>query len=134
MNYNYPHSIGYIAPFYGNFGICLRAYAYILAHGKNGLIEVSENAVLNANYVLHSLKDYYNVPYMRTCMHECVFSAKNQMENGVHFYNGNIEDLINTLKKEKGKKKRKMVQFQSIDWSDSSINNRVYHYFRTRND
>ena len=75
---------GYIAPFYGNFGICLRAYAYIQMLGAEGLKQVSENAVLNANYIMHSLKEYYDVPYLKTCMHECVFSAKKQMEHGVH--------------------------------------------------
>jgi glycine dehydrogenase subunit 2 len=83
LNYNYPKSIGYIAPFYGNFGVCLKAYAYILLLGGNGLREVSDNAVLNANYVMHSLKDRFDVPYLRTCMHECVLSAKKQMEHGV---------------------------------------------------
>lgn len=84
LNYDFPKSIGYIAPFYGNFAICLRAYAYILSQGAEGLKEVSENAVLNANYVMHSLKNHFDVPYMKTCMHECVLSAKKQMENGVH--------------------------------------------------
>ena len=82
LNYNYPKSIGYIAPFYGNFLVCLKAYAYILMLGAKGLAEVSENAVLNANYVMHSLKDHFHVPYLRTCMHECVISAKNQMIHG----------------------------------------------------
>jgi glycine dehydrogenase subunit 2 len=84
LEYNYPDSIGYIAPFYGNFSVCLKAYAYILQLGAQGLIDVSENAVLNANYVLHSLKQYYEVPYPGTCMHECVFSARKQTEKGVH--------------------------------------------------
>jgi glycine dehydrogenase subunit 2 len=84
LNYDFPKSIGYIAPFYGNFAVCLRAYAYILMLGKQGLIEVSENAVLNANYVMHSLKNDYHVPYPTTCMHECVLSAKNQAVQDVH--------------------------------------------------
>lgn len=84
LNYNYPDSIGYIAPFYGNFGICLRAYTYILSLGRDGLIQISENAVLNANYILHSLKEYYDIPYLKTCMHECVLSAKKQTEHGIH--------------------------------------------------
>jgi glycine dehydrogenase subunit 2 len=84
LDYDRPDSIGYIAPFYGNFSICLRAYAYILQLGKQGLIDVSENAVLSANYVLHSLKDTYHVPYMKTCMHECVITAKNQGDQGIH--------------------------------------------------
>ncbi len=83
LNYDYPKSIGYIAPFYGNFSVCLKAYAYILMLGAEGLVEVSENAVLNANYLMHSLKDDYHVPFPRTCMHECVLSAKNQLEHGV---------------------------------------------------
>jgi glycine dehydrogenase subunit 2 len=83
LNYDYPKSIGYIAPFYGNFSVCLKAYAYILMLGAEGLVQVSENAVLNANYIMHSLKDLYHVPFLRTCMHECVLSAKNQSPQGV---------------------------------------------------
>lgn len=84
LDYNYPDSIGYIAPFYGNFSVCLKAYIYITTLGAEGLIRVSENAVLNANYLLHSLKNHYDVPYLRTCMHECVLSAKKQLDNGIH--------------------------------------------------
>ncbi len=84
LNYDHPDSIGYIAPFYGNFGVALKAYIYMLLLGKNGLEEVSDNAVLNANYILHSLKNHYHVPYLRTCMHECVLTAKKQNEQGVH--------------------------------------------------
>ena len=85
LDYDYPDSIGYIAPFYGNFGICLRAYIYMLMMGKQGLIDVSENAVLNANYVMHSLKDHYDIPYIdRNCMHECVITSKRQLDKGVH--------------------------------------------------
>ena len=84
LNYDFPKSIGYIAPFYGNFGVCLKAYAYILLMGASGLKEVSDQAVLNANYVMQSLKDAFDVPYPRTCMHECVLSAKKQMGHGVH--------------------------------------------------
>ena len=83
LNYNYPKTIGYIAPFYGNFSICLRAYAYIKMLGTEGLNAVSDNAVLNANYIKNSLKNHYHVPYSRRCMHECVISAKHQMQNGV---------------------------------------------------
>lgn len=84
LDYNYPRSIGYIAPFYGNFSVCLKAYAYILMLGKHGLIEASENAVLNANYVMNSLKDHFDIPYPRTCMHECVISAKKQLDHDIH--------------------------------------------------
>jgi len=84
LRYDRPESIGYIAPFYGNFGIILRAYAYILALGKQGLIRIAENAVLNANYLMHRLKPHYDLPYDRVCMHECVFSASRQADRGVH--------------------------------------------------
>ena len=77
-------SVGYIAPFYGNFAVILKAYAYILALGKAGLVEASENAVLSANYCLARLKEYYEVPYDRICMHECVISASRQADHGVH--------------------------------------------------
>jgi len=84
LEYNYPKTIGYIAPFYGNFLIYLRAYAYTMLLGAEGLTEVSENAVLNANYLMHRLKDVYTLPYDRPCMHEFVLSAKRQVANGVH--------------------------------------------------
>jgi glycine dehydrogenase (decarboxylating) beta subunit (EC 1.4.4.2) len=51
LNYDYPKSIGYIAPFYGNFGVILKAYAYILRLGREGIVRASENAVLAANYL-----------------------------------------------------------------------------------
>jgi glycine dehydrogenase subunit 2 len=84
LDYHYPKSIGYIAPFYGNFGVILKAYAYMLALGKEGLIQVAEIAVLNANYCQARLKEYYDLPFDKTCMHECVFSASRQAKCGVH--------------------------------------------------
>ncbi|HLD69758.1 MAG TPA: aminomethyl-transferring glycine dehydrogenase subunit GcvPB, partial [Candidatus Omnitrophota bacterium] len=84
LDYDYPDSIGYIASLYGNFALILRAYAYILMLGKEGLIETSNHAVLNANYVRSRLKDRYHLPYDRICMHECVFSAVKQAQRGVH--------------------------------------------------
>ena len=85
LEYNYPESIGYIAPFYGNYGVILRAYAYLLTLGREGLVRVSENAVLNANYVVSQLEAYYDRKYKRPCMHECVLSGKRQLDaNGVH--------------------------------------------------
>jgi glycine dehydrogenase subunit 2 len=84
LDYQCEDSIGYIASFYGNFGLLLRAYAYILMLGQEGLIETSNHAVLNANYIMHQLKTYYQLRYDRTCMHECVFSASRQAERGVH--------------------------------------------------
>jgi len=83
LKFDCPDSIGYISPFYGNFIVILKAYAYILLLGKSGLMAVSEHAVLNANYIRVRLKDYYDLPYDRICMHECVFSAKKQAKNGV---------------------------------------------------
>ena len=83
LDYNQPDSIGYLAPFYGNFGVILKTYIYLLTLGKDGLIKVAENAVLNANYLLAQLKKYYHLPYDRTCMHEFVLSAKKQKEKGV---------------------------------------------------
>ena len=84
LDYDLPRSIGYIAPFYGNFGILLRAYAYLLTLGREGLVRVSENAVLNANYLRVRLKAHLASAYDRACMHECVFSAKRYEAQGVH--------------------------------------------------
>lgn len=76
LTYDRPKSIGYIAPFYGNFLVILRAYAYMLMLGKEGLSKVSEHAVLNANYLQARLKKILKLPYDRSCMHECVFTAE----------------------------------------------------------
>jgi glycine dehydrogenase subunit 2 len=84
LQYDRPSSIGYIAPFYGNFGVILRAYAYILTLGREGMLEASENAVLNANYVRERLRTHYHFPFGRTCMHECVLSAVEHLKHGVH--------------------------------------------------
>ena len=84
LNYDYPQSIGYVASFYGNFALLLRAYAYILMMGGNGLKEVSDHAVLNANYLKEKLRERYNLPFDHVCMHEVVFSAKKQNKHGVH--------------------------------------------------
>lgn len=84
LNYDYPGSIGYIASFYGNFAIILRAYAYTLLLGKEGLKETTDHAVLNANYIRARLKDRFELAYDRLCMHEAVFSASRQAKRGVH--------------------------------------------------
>ncbi len=85
LEYDRPKSIGYVAPFYGNFAIVLRAYVYILLLGKQGLAHVAENAVLNANYIRCKLKDYYAPAFDKLCKHECVFSTTEKMAaNGVH--------------------------------------------------
>ena len=83
LDYGRPDSIGYIAPFYGNFGVILKAYAYILTLGAEGLIEMAENAVLNANYLMERLKARYDVACDGTCMHEFVVSAAAQARKGV---------------------------------------------------
>lgn len=82
LNYNYPLSIGYVAPFYGNFSVILKAYAYILRLGREGLIRVSEHAVLAANYLRKRLENYLEIPYNRTCMHEFVASVVKQAKKG----------------------------------------------------
>jgi glycine dehydrogenase subunit 2 len=79
-----PKSIGRIANFWGNFGVMCKAYAYIRSLGAEGMKEVSEDAVLNANYLRAKLKPYYYLPYDRICMHEVVFSGKRQKAKGVH--------------------------------------------------
>ena len=84
LEYDRPKSIGYIAPFYGNFGVILRTYAYLLLHGANGLARISENAVLNANYLRAKLQDRFHLPHPGVCKHEVVFSADHQAQNGVH--------------------------------------------------
>jgi glycine dehydrogenase subunit 2 len=78
-----PLSIGRIKSFYGNFGVAVRAYAYILTMGAEGLRRVSETAVLNANHIMNRLKEQFLLPYDRVCMHEFVLSAQKQKEKGV---------------------------------------------------
>ncbi|NTV28542.1 MAG: aminomethyl-transferring glycine dehydrogenase subunit GcvPB [Candidatus Omnitrophica bacterium] len=84
LNYEYPDTIGYIASFYGAFGVILKAYAYMLMLGRDGLKATSDHAVLNANYLLHRLKGAYQIAFDRICMHECLFSAARQAALGVH--------------------------------------------------
>jgi glycine dehydrogenase subunit 2 len=85
LDFNIKHSIGCMASFFGNFAVLVRAYAYIMMLGREGLIDVSEKAVLNANYIRTKLRLHYDLPYDRPCMHECVFSAKRQVQkSGVH--------------------------------------------------
>ncbi|MDR3723128.1 MAG: aminomethyl-transferring glycine dehydrogenase subunit GcvPB [Terracidiphilus sp.] len=82
-NYNRPHSIGRVRAFYGNTGMFIRALAYILANGPDGLRQTTEDAVLNANYIRHKLQDVYDLPYKTGSMHEVVFSDKRQAALGV---------------------------------------------------
>jgi glycine dehydrogenase subunit 2 len=83
LNHERPQSIGKVRAFYGNFGILLRAYAYILSMGPEGLKRASELAVLNANYLMKKLKSHYHLPYDRPCMHECVLTDRLQEKNHV---------------------------------------------------
>lgn len=83
FDYNYPQSIGRVKGFYGNFGILVRAYTYIRTLGPDGLRNVSEYAVLNANYMMRRLAPYYDVPFERACKHEFVMSGRRQKKLGV---------------------------------------------------
>jgi glycine dehydrogenase subunit 2 len=75
LNYNYPDSIGKIHTFFGNFGMMVRAYTYIRMLGSKGLKEVSESAIINANYLLSRIKDYFDRPYLGKPLHEFVVSG-----------------------------------------------------------
>lgn len=93
-----PESVGKLHAFYGNFGVMIRAYSYILSMGPDNIKKVSQLAVLNANYIKEKLKDTFHLPYDLPCMHECVFSdrfqkaqkvttldlAKRLMDHGYH--------------------------------------------------
>jgi len=83
LDYDIPTSIGRVKAFYGNFGMMVRALSYIYTHGNDGLKEATEAAVLNARYVSHKLADAYDKPYESDCMHEAIFSHKNQSKRGV---------------------------------------------------
>jgi glycine dehydrogenase subunit 2 len=82
-NYDRPQSIGRVRAFFGNFGMFVRALAYILANGPDGLRQTTEDAVLNANYIRKHLEDLYELPYTTGSMHEVVFSDKRQAAKGV---------------------------------------------------
>ncbi|HMW91504.1 MAG TPA: aminomethyl-transferring glycine dehydrogenase subunit GcvPB [Candidatus Obscuribacter sp.] len=82
-DFDRPQSIGKVKGFYGNFGILVRAYAYILAHGGNGLHQVSKDAILNANYLKVKLSRNFVVAHSQPCMHEFVLSGVKQKERGV---------------------------------------------------
>ncbi len=84
FDYNRPHAVGRVRAFYGNFGMFIRALAYILANGPDGLRQTTEDAVLNANYIRKCLEGVYDLPYSTPSMHEVVFSDKLQAKKGVH--------------------------------------------------
>lgn len=83
LDYDRPLSIGKVKNFYGNFGVMVRAYAYIRTMGPQGLKEVSETAVLNANYMMHRLKDHYYLPIQQVCKHEFVLGGFSKQEKEV---------------------------------------------------
>ncbi|MDY0029946.1 MAG: aminomethyl-transferring glycine dehydrogenase subunit GcvPB [Pseudobdellovibrionaceae bacterium] len=81
---NRPSSFGRLKGYQGQFGMFVRALTYMMSHGKNGLKQVSEDAVLSANYILAKLKGSYHAPFGdKTCMHECLLTDKIQKEQGV---------------------------------------------------
>ena len=84
LNCDLKNTIGKVKAYYGNFGVLVRAYTYILMMGGKGLRQVSEDAVLNANYLKEKLKKTYKLPYDRVCMHEFVLSGDLQKEKGVN--------------------------------------------------
>lgn len=83
FDYDRPQSIGRVKPYYGNFGINVRAYTYIRTMGPDGLKAVTEYAVLNANYMMRRLSAAYDLPFDRHCKHEFVLSGKRQKKLGV---------------------------------------------------
>ncbi|WP_391559341.1 aminomethyl-transferring glycine dehydrogenase subunit GcvPB [Robertmurraya sp.] len=83
LDYDRPQSIGRVKPYYGNFGINVRAYTYIRTMGPDGLKAVTEYAVLNANYMMRRLEPYFDLPFDRHCKHEFVLSGKRQKKLGV---------------------------------------------------
>ncbi len=78
-----PTSFGKLKGFHGQFGMFVRALSYMMSHGADGLRQVSEDAVLSANYILSQLKNDYHVPYAGPCMHECLLTDKLQKEHGI---------------------------------------------------
>jgi len=78
-----PKSVGRVRSYFGNFGVLVRAYTYILSLGGAGLEEVSRMALLNANYIRKKLEKTYQIAYDQPCMHECIFTDRMQHKNGV---------------------------------------------------
>jgi glycine dehydrogenase subunit 2 len=83
LDYDRPQSIGRVRMFYGNFGMFIRALAYIMANGPEGLRQTTEDAVLNANYIRKHLEGVFDLPYKTPTMHEVVFSDRIQARNGL---------------------------------------------------
>lgn len=83
LNYDLPKTIGKVHSFFGNFLVFVRAYAYILMNGTEGLKQVSKGAIINANYLLSKIKDVYYQPFKEYCMHEFLITGDNQKKFGV---------------------------------------------------
>ena len=88
-----PQSIGSVKMFYGNFGVVVKALAYIMTLGREGIPEASSNAVLNANYMMNKLSDLYQMAYNETCMHEFVMT----LEDLKHDINVSAMDIAKAL-------------------------------------
>ncbi len=82
FDYAIKHSIGRVRSFYGNFGVLVRAYAYLLRLGGDGLLRVAQNSTLCANYIKEKLKKHYQVAFPKRCMHEVVFTCEKQKQRG----------------------------------------------------
>lgn len=84
LDYDRPKSIGRVRSFFGNVGVLIRMYCYLRSHGPRELRRVAEDAVLNANYLLHQVKDILPVPHGNRCLHEFVASASGlKSERGI---------------------------------------------------
>jgi glycine cleavage system P protein (glycine dehydrogenase) subunit 2 len=81
---DFPRSVGRVRSFFGNFGILVRAFAYMISLGSDGLEDASRMALLNANYLRKRLEGHFHLPYSEPCMHECVFTDRAQQKYGVH--------------------------------------------------
>ncbi|MDO5580636.1 MAG: aminomethyl-transferring glycine dehydrogenase subunit GcvPB [Planctomycetia bacterium] len=83
LDYDRPKSIGKVKTFFGNFGVCVKAYTYIMSLGGEGLKEVSQHAVLAANYIKHHIAEDYDIPHQGICKHEFVATSEKQSEQGI---------------------------------------------------
>ena len=84
LNFDRPSSIGRVRAYCGNFGVLVRALAYTMANGCDGLLQTTLDAVLNSNYIRKRLEDLYHLPYTGPTLHECVFNDSRQARTGVH--------------------------------------------------
>src|SRR5512134_3403254 len=83
LDENCPKSVGRVRSFFGNFGVLVRAYTYVISLGGDGLEEASRMALLNANYIRKKLEKSYQIAYDEPCMHECIFTDRIQHKFGV---------------------------------------------------